>query len=292
MLFLQGNTLTTLPVDVFHNLTKLAILELQDNTMTMLPSGVFRNLIDLETLHLHNNALTTLPAGVFRNLTALRSLLLSHNALATLPADVFHGLTGLRELDLHSNALTTLPAVVFHGLTDLQELDLHGNALTTLPTSVFRHRDLTELQGLDLSENALRTVPADVCRFLYWKAQVAMIQLIDNPGFTNDDSIAMTGEGICDRTPAVKDAILEALMDIHNCALVPDEIEIDDIGDDCRLVTDAHLEAIVTLDLSGKGLTAFEAHDLAGLTSLQELYLQDNALTTLPANLFRDLANL
>ena len=135
-------------------------------------------------------------------------------------------------------------------------------------------------------------MPADVCYFLYRKAQVATIELIDNPGFTNDDSIAVTGEGICDRTPAVKDAILDALMDIHNCALVPDEIEIDDIGDDCRLVTDAHLEAIVTLDLSGKGLTALEAHDLAGLTSLQELYLQNNTLTTLPADVFRDLANL
>ena len=49
------------------------------------------------------------------------------------------------------------------------------------------------------------------------------------------------------------------------------------------------MEAIVTLDLSGKGLTALEAHDLARLTSLQELYLQNNALATLPGTLLDEV---
>ena len=63
---------------------------------------------------------------------------------------------------------------------------------------------------------------------------------------------------ICDRTPQVRDAIMQALE-----------------ADDCAAVG---LAGIYSLDLSGSELTALRAGDFAGLTSLQQLYLFHNQL--------------
>ena len=51
------------------------------------------------------------------------------------------------------------------------------------------------------------------------------------------------------RTQQVQDVIVAGLSDAN----------------DCVLVTDAHLAAITTLNLSGQGMTALRADDFAGL---------------------------
>ena len=82
--------------------------------------------------------------------------------------------------------------------------------------------------------------------------------------------------GVCDRTQQVQDEILAAVSSVSACTFV----------------RGAHLEAITTLNVSGKGLTTLQVGDFTGLTHLKRLDLHNNALTTVPADVFRDLTKL
>ncbi len=84
-------------------------------------------------------------------------------------------------------------------------------------------------------------------------------------------------EGVCDRTAAVRTAILGELTGTSACAEV----------------TDADLSGLTgTLDLSRESLTAVQARDFRGLTGLQVLRLNHNSLASLPAEVFDGLASL
>ena len=83
--------------------------------------------------------------------------------------------------------------------------------------------------------------------------------------------------GICGRTQQVRDAILNKISGVSNCADV----------------TAAHLAAITgTLALRFENITALSAGDFDGLTSLSELILNENPLTELPDGVFDDLTSL
>ena len=159
-LYLFNNALTTLPDDVFDDLTALEILTLGRNDLLTLPAGVFDRLIALTELGLDNNALSSLPGGVFDELGALDILVLARNGLTTLPGDVFDALGALTVLNLHDNALTGLTAGVFDRLRALEVLTLDENGLTTLPDGVFDR--LGALEVLTLDGNGLTGLPAGV----------------------------------------------------------------------------------------------------------------------------------
>ena len=80
-------------------------------------------------------------------------------------------------------------------------------------------------------------------------------------------------QGICDRTPEVRDGII---------ALIPGT-------PDCADVTSQQLRAISTLNLTERRITTLQAGDFAGLNLSQSLLLNRNQLRTLPAGVFRGL---
>ena len=90
--------------------------------------------------------------------------------------------------------------------------------------------------------------------------------------------------GICDRTPAVRDAILQALG-AGDCA------DADGAGVDDE-PAEQQLAGVASLKLQGRGLTALQAWDFDGLTNLKSLFLQRNQLATLPADVFDGLIRL
>ena len=90
-------------------------------------------------------------------------------------------------------------------------------------------------------------------------------------------AIVVIKEGVCDRTPQVRDGILAKLSGTSDCAEVTDE----------------HLSGIVrVLDLSSMGIAVLRVGDFSGLGNLGQLWLHENALTTLPADVFSDLGSL
>ena len=81
----------------------------------------------------------------------------------------------------------------------------------------------------------------------------------------------------CDRTPAVRNAILGRISGITAC----------------EDVTEDHLNGITgTLDLSFQGLSSLQEDDFAGLSNLQTLLLHFNLLSSLDVDIFAGLSNL
>ena len=147
---LSRNDFTTLPVDLFSDMTALLHLTVDFGKLTSLPDGVFSDLT-LKTLKLGDNDLTSLPAGLFSGLSSLLELQLHGNDLEALPDGVFSGLSSLATLQLQSNDLEQLPAGLFSGLSSLTVLALNDNDLEELPDGLFS--GLTGLTGLNLTDN-------------------------------------------------------------------------------------------------------------------------------------------
>ena len=79
-------------------------------------------------------------------------------------------------------------------------------------------------------------------------------------------AMATIQEGVCDRTPAVRDALARNWRD-------------------CRWPRPADLARIATLALNARGIDALRENDLLGLAGLERLGLRGNALAVLPAGL-------
>ena len=87
--------------------------------------------------------------------------------------------------------------------------------------------------------------------------------------------------GICDRTPRVRQLIINLLRSQNLGGLNIQH---------CSEVTDEYLTRIFQMDLTGGGaggrLSSLQASDFEGLTGLRELNLQQNNLEGLPAGVF------
>ena len=113
------------------------------------------------------------------------------------------------------------------------------------------------------------------------QVQVTFTDDADNPETVTSAAYPSSGTiraaGFCGRTPAVVDAIVDAIASVTDCADV----------------TETHLGAITgTLDLESESITALAAGDFDGLTALTTLNLIGNSLTMLPAGVFDDLTAL
>ena len=82
--------------------------------------------------------------------------------------------------------------------------------------------------------------------------------------------------GLCDRTPAVKQAILSSIGG----------------GVACGDVTHDQLGRISSLDLSGEEISSLQAADFSGLSSLTTLHLNNNQLSSLATGIFSGLSRL
>lgn len=98
-------------------------------------------------------------------------------------------------------------------------------------------------------------------------------------------AVVVIREGVCDRTPAVRDGIVEALR-VASCT--------DPDGQDLAGLAALGLERAVGDPVSAPGdlLTALQADDLRYLSGLEWLSLAGQRLTRLPEGVFSDLTSL
>ena len=94
-----------------------------------------------------------------------------------------------------------------------------------------------------------------------------------NVGLSDSIILAAIQEGVCDRTPAVRDALARNWRT-------------------CHWPKPSDLARVQTLNLNDRGIDFLRPKDLLGLVGLQRLDLRGNALSTLPANLFAGLRGL
>ncbi|MXY44700.1 MAG: leucine-rich repeat protein, partial [Dehalococcoidia bacterium] len=273
---LNGRGIQMVRVGDFDGLSNLNGLELQHNRLTSLPQGVFDDLAGLRRLRLNDNRLTELSPDLFASLTGLEHLDLGRNNVVTVPANLLANNPKLVFMSLHNNGLTELPTGLFDRLTNLKTLDLSWNRLRTLPAGLFA--DLTGMSTLWLDD----AVNPRFCERPQAERDSILEQLpaISDCRLVTDGDIthvlaSMPPLPLCERTPQVRDAILNMIPDISDCADV----------------TDVHLAAITgTLSLADQEVSTVRIGDFDGLSSLNGLDLQRNALTSLPQGSFRDLS--
>ncbi|CAK9064104.1 unnamed protein product [Durusdinium trenchii] len=146
---LGSNQISTLPTDIFQNLTSLTQLRLTNNQLSTLPASIFSQLPLLQECHLDKNKLTFLPETIFSNQTLLEDLNLQNNQLSL--GKMSEMLNSLRVLYLGKNHLSSLPPKIFKHLQNLNKLHLQENQLRSLPML----KDLSNLHEVDIHENPL-----------------------------------------------------------------------------------------------------------------------------------------
>ena len=264
------------------------------------------------TLTLSASGATTLRSGDFAGLSGLTGLDLANRSIASLPQDVFGDLAKLTTLNLSGNSLTELPVGVFVGLSSLSSVDLSGNSGAPFTLPLAFQEDGTGLHVyLAHGAPSALSIPLQATGGSLSATSVTIAvgeTISQSVTFTADSSgdattvsfggtlpsagtgvqlgagVSLTlADGICARTPQVRDVILEKLGQ-----------------SDCSAVTRAQLAGISRLSLYGKVIASLKYGDFNGLSSLTSLSLSgnpfsdlpNNALTDLPADVFSGLSSL
>ena len=269
-------------------------LFLNDQGITALQAGDFAGLTSLTELRLYGNQLSTLPDGLFDGLSALTTLYLQDNQLSALPDGLFDGLSALTTLYLYGNSVDPLPLTVSLekvGADQVKAVAPSGAPFDmVLPLSIANGSISGGATTITITAGSVESQPLTVVRTPGTSAAVT-VDIGTLPGLPANHSgyalakssdlplemFSLLTGGICDRTPQVQTAIVALLPDVSTCSEV----------------TEVHLTSgITSLSLNDQGITALQAGDFAGLTSLAELRLYDNQLSTLPADLFDGLSAL
>ncbi len=265
--------------------------------------------------------MTSLPEGIFDGLSNLQYLYLDRNQLEKLSADIFTGLANLWFIDFRDNPISVLPSdreiTVASGSSAVwmlspgemySEILLSEHRLLQVAkggSAQFKVRLLNHPPGdaevrVQSDDDSKATVSPEILHFgsRDWDTgktvTVSVPQDVDNAHESVTVTLSMDGTdprevritvvdaevasitGVCDRTQQVQDEIVRQTPGISDCADI----------------TLAHLEAITSLDLSDKGISALQSGDFAGFASLRELDLSDNRLETLPEDIFHGLVDL
>ena len=296
-LVLQNNGLASLPAGVFDGLTALTALNLTGNDLTSLPAGVFDHLTSLGVLRLESNDLSSLPAGIFDRLVSLQGLELRFNDLSSLPEGVFANNTSLARLDLRDN-----PGVPFkpsanagpdQSVATGATVTLSGAAtgpwggnVTWAWTQVAGDGSTTAAPAADRVTLSSATTASPTFTAPS-SAKVLWFRLAATPTRTQgaaagEDWVAVrvgtAATDVCDRTPQVRDAIVNAVSGVSHC----------------HLLTTAQLAEITGAftSLAFEDIESLKAGDLAGLSGVTNLWLRENKFTSLPSGIFDDLTSL
>ena len=304
---LDRNRLTGLPEAVFVGLSHLEWLNLSVNSLSALAPGIFQGLRQLEELRLDGNRLAALPPGVLDVPLSELGIGPENQGLhvdATLKARLGFapaaqtaapGTTVTATVTLHRALPVSLRVPYSVGGTtssaDYADLSPAPEEGLLFPAGETRRQiALTLLAGADklgktlvltlgeLSEIDLLRADGTGPKAPFLKAETLLSLSPDGAAHTltvaNPDPGTITG-GICDRTPQVRDKLLEATG-----------------GSACGQVTPGQLAAVTLLDLRRTGIHDLQAQDFNGLSSLTDLSLSENRLTTLPEEIFTGLSSL
>ena len=153
-----------------------------------------------------------------------------------------------------------------------------GNGQVTIPSgetgasisiTIIRDQDNSETRSETLLVSLLE--PAQGQADDYWLA-------------TGVDITLTIQTGICDRTPAVYEAVVDRLRNINTGPLPP--------VSHCSDVVPEHLPLVTWINLLNQNITTFRDHDFEGLSGIRVLTLDDNPITTLQDGLLDGLTDL
>ena len=263
--------LSSLPADLFSPLSGVPLrdLLLAHSKFEVISNGTFSSLSQLFHLDLSYGKLTVTENGAFSGLRSVQRLKLDHNLLQLFPSPLPESLT---TLDLSHNSMSTIPQGTFAELNELTTLSLHHCNLRVFTTSSFV--GLVSLLSLDLSNNKIGGNNIGVKVFKPMQ-QLETLKLDHNKLTTIATEYSLF-------------AYLSNLRKLHLSS------------NDCRNLS-VHLfdtlQKLEVLHLEDNALGNLVKADTGGLlfgklTSLRELHLEKNGLTSLPGGMIRSLKSL
>ncbi|CRK93089.1 CLUMA_CG006599, isoform A [Clunio marinus] len=250
---LAYNVIMNTSRDIFGNFLRLQILDLSNNFIEYIVPDTFRNSRKIQVLNLAHNELTDIAPDTFRTLGDLRIVDLSFNLLRSIPDSLFIG-DDLERLDLSHNQLTKIPVTSLTNVAALTlcELDLSFNHIGAIHSMDLSNK-FRRLTKLDLSNNRLARLEDAAFATL---PNIAILDL------SNNNELEVYGR--------VFIGLEKNLMDLslNNISI----IQMPDIA----------LPNLRVLSISHNELPSISPEIAANLTSLRDLDLSENDLTTVP----------
>ncbi|KAJ0801677.1 putative leucine-rich repeat domain superfamily [Helianthus annuus] len=305
--YMGNNFLTSLPTEI-GELTNLGTFDLHSNKLKEFPVEACK--LKLSVLDLSNNSLSGLPPEIGL-MTTLRKLVLTGNPIRTLRSSLVTGPTpallrflrsrlpaeeesgpseskenviaraarlslGSKELSLGGHGLSDVPPQVWE-TTDITKVDLSRNSIEALPVQL---SSCASLETLILSKNKIKEWPSAILESLH---NLVCLKLDNNPlrqipsdGFQAASKLQvldLSGNAGClPENPAFSH--LMQLQELYLRRMQISEMRADIIS----------LPKLRILDMSQNSLQLVP-EGLKNATSLQELRLSDNNISTLPPEL-------
>ncbi|XP_046408287.1 leucine-rich repeat-containing protein 40-like [Ischnura elegans] len=185
-LYLENNSLSSLPDEAFHGMVNLEHLNISSNNIAYLPVNIFSRNKNLTVLLASNNLFTNIPAALLRNKSRLFKLDLSYNLIETLDLDFFSDTSSLCYVHINNNRFRHLPDKIFQQFKTQNQsceeffLDMSGNRLEDVP-----ELSIPGLTHLNLSKNRLTLIKPDMFtqapRLLEVNLSHNLIHTIENP---------------------------------------------------------------------------------------------------------------
>ncbi|XP_034039836.1 carboxypeptidase N subunit 2 [Thalassophryne amazonica] len=234
-----------------------------NNALRSIHSQAFENLTELEELEISGNPrLEHLFLGTFSKLGNLTKLLLNYNRFKTVLPGMFDSLQSLRSLQLKGNNISHLPTFLFVKLHNLNLLDLSLNSLEEVTKQTFFGLD--SLNSLKINNNLLRSLSFDT---FY--------------GVSHLTELSLEGNKIAE----LPDNIFSGLSKLKELNLRRNVLTT--FGDKVFGIEASNLK-----ELNLKGNRLVELSSISSLTSLTDLILSSNQLSTLPDDIFRNVTAL
>ncbi|KAL4229439.1 hypothetical protein ACF0H5_012477 [Mactra antiquata] len=253
--------LSSLPA-ALTNLSKLTYLDLHDNPITTFDQSVMSYLgSHLEIFYVGSSAMKTWPSE-FQYLKRLNALHLLGASFSDIPPDAFSGFErSLINLEIKGTNLTSVPSALCN-LTTLRNFYFNNN-YNVNDDDILPHcsSQVTSVSAITLNENHLTSFPVSIF-YLFPNLKTLSIS-------SNQHLDSMAGAYI------PSGMILTSLtMGENNFNQVPSEI--------------SDLMNLRILDLHSNSLAQLLNNDLSQLIHLSRLILNDNPLTLVEDNSFKN----
>ncbi|KAJ7319890.1 hypothetical protein JRQ81_019401 [Phrynocephalus forsythii] len=290
-----------------HRIGLLAHVRMLDLSRNQLYSGMADHLLHeapfLQYLSLAENSIIEISQGTFQGSPSLVEVNLHSNLIMEIEEGAFESLPHLSKLNLSMNSLTCIAGF---NLKQLQVLDLSRNSIETFQS--IASEEEFNLTWLDLSENKLLRFPvlphANKLAYLNLSKNIIQFVMVLSPGAGleyswGEETLFLSGQNSNASSPHLPE-LLHLDLSYNEIESLPVEffasmaaLRFLNLSKNClkAFVASSELVSLAILDISSNSLQNLEPGTDA-LGNLQQLYLQDNNLQSLPSDTFARLSRL